>query len=90
MYSVDKTAGEAKIFCDAASTAGGMTETQRTRICGNRQKSENQCGRFVCRRRRMCKSLRQVVTAAGDGAAAATELEKYARAMQEKQDCILL
>ena len=30
------------------------------------------------------KSLRQVVTAAGDGAAAATELEKYARAMQEK------
>ena len=30
------------------------------------------------------KTLRQVVTAAGDGAAAATELEKYARAMQEK------
>ena len=30
------------------------------------------------------KSLRQVVTAAGDGALAATELEKYAAAMQEK------
>ena len=33
----------------------------------------------VCR-----KSLRQVVTAVGDGATAATELEKYAAAMQEK------
>lgn len=30
------------------------------------------------------KSLRQVVTAVGDGAIAATELEKYAAAMQEK------
>ena len=30
------------------------------------------------------KNLRQVVTAVGDGARAATELEKYARAMQEK------
>ena len=30
------------------------------------------------------KNLRQVVTAVGDGAAAATELEKYAAAMQEK------
>jgi thioredoxin reductase (NADPH) len=30
------------------------------------------------------KNLRQVVTAVSDGAAAATELEKYARAMQEK------
>ena len=33
----------------------------------------------VCR-----KNLRQVVTAVGDGATAATELEKYAAAMQEK------
>jgi thioredoxin reductase (NADPH) len=30
------------------------------------------------------KNLRQVVTAVSDGASAATELEKYARAMQEK------
>ncbi len=30
------------------------------------------------------KSLRQVVTAVGDGATAATALEKYAAAMQEK------
>ncbi len=30
------------------------------------------------------KSLRQVVTAVGDGALAATELERYAKAMQEK------
>ena len=33
----------------------------------------------VCR-----KNLRRVVTAVGDGATAATELEKYAAAMQEK------
>ena len=30
------------------------------------------------------KNLRQVVTAVGDGATAATELEKYAAAMQEE------
>ena len=35
----------------------------------------------VCR-----KNLRQVVTAVGDGATAATELEKYAASMQEKND----
>ena len=35
------------------------------------------------------KNLRQVVTAVGDGAMAATELEKYAAAMQRKTACSL-
>lgn len=34
------------------------------------------------------KPLRQVVTAVGDGALAATELERYAAAMQKKTGCV--
>lgn len=36
LYSEDKTAGEAKIFCDAVSSADGTMGTRRIRICGGR------------------------------------------------------
>lgn len=52
-------------------------------VCTDRNRKTNLPGVYaagdVCQ-----KNLRQVVTAVGDGATAATELEKYASVMQEK------
>ena len=61
---------------------GWQNATQR--VCCNRPESEDTCEGLYAAGDVCIKPLRQVVTAVGDGALAATELERYAAALQKK------
>lgn len=68
---------------DTELVKGKIELDERGYVCTDRNRKTNLPGVYaagdVCQ-----KNLRQVVTAVGDGATAATELEKYASVMQEK------
>lgn len=68
----------------ATELVQGLAELDEQELCPHRPQPEDHGGRPVCAGDVCVKPLRQVVTAVGDGALAATELERLCAAMQAR------